>query len=113
MNNQRVGVARLHCFLQIPRVDCEESISENWRIHHDCLNFAIALTSTAKMIVEGLIEGIIEESQLISAQSQLDIGDNTLDHSILNRLKTDGMDGTGQALFPDLDQLYSLLEQAR
>jgi hypothetical protein len=30
----------------------------------------------------------------------------------LARLKTDGLDGTGEPLFPDLDQLYDLLDKA-
>jgi len=49
----------------------------------------------------------------IAAQVQLQSGNDSLDRSILSRLKTDGVDGTGQPLFADLDQLYCLLAQAQ
>lgn len=73
---------------------------------------ATFLTTAAKLLVEALIEGLLDENQLIAAQDQLQTGNDSLDRSILNRLKTDGVDGKGQSLFADLDQLYSLLEQA-
>jgi type I restriction enzyme S subunit len=69
-------------------------------------------TFTAKILVEALIEGQIDESLLIAAQDQLQSGNDSLDRSILARLKTDGLDGSGSPLFADLDQLYALLAQA-
>lgn len=73
---------------------------------------ATLLTVSAKLLVEALIEGQLDESLLIAAQEQLQTGNDSLDRSILNRLKADGVDGKGQPLFADLDPLYSLLEQA-
>jgi len=71
-----------------------------------------SLTRTAKLLVETLIEGQLSEAELIAAEQALQADNNQLDRQILNRLKTDGIDGQGQALFSDLDQLYSLLQQA-
>ncbi len=74
---------------------------------------ASKLTDVAKALVEALIEGQISETQLIEAQQALEAGDDSLDRAILTRLKTDGLEGTGEPLFPDLDQLYDLLERAQ
>lgn len=79
---------------------------------HFALWFSKKLTNAAKFLVEALIEGQLTEADLIIAEQALQAGNNQLDRQILNRLKTDGVDGQGQALFSDLDQLYSLLEQA-
>ena len=73
---------------------------------------ALRLTNAAKFLVEALIEGQLTEAELIAAEQALQAGNDQPDRQILNRLKTDGVDGQGQALFSDLDQLYSLLEQA-
>ncbi len=70
------------------------------------------LTQTAKFLVEALIEGQLTEQQLIDAETALSQGNQNPDRSILERLKTDGLDGAGEPLFPDLDQLYQLLEEA-
>ncbi len=74
---------------------------------------ASLLTAAAKLLVESLIEGQVTESQLIDAQQALEAGDDSQDRAILARLTTDGLDGTGEPLFPDLDQLYDLLERAK
>lgn len=71
-----------------------------------------SLVRGSKCIVEALIEGHLTKQQLIDAQKALDADDNSLDRDILSRLKTDGIDGEGEPLFPDLDQLYELLERA-
>jgi type I restriction enzyme, S subunit len=70
------------------------------------------LTVAAKFLVEALIEGQIDEDLLITAQEQLQAGNVTIDRGIFARLKTDGLDGQGQPLCADLDQLYALLKQA-
>jgi len=70
------------------------------------------LISSAKLLVEALIEGKITEQDLTYAQQALDKGDNSLDLNILSRLTTTDIDEEGDPLFPDLDQLYQLLEQA-
>lgn len=73
---------------------------------------ATQLTNAAKSLVEALIEGQLAEADLIAAEQALQAGNDQPDRQILNRLKTDGVDGRGQALFSDIDQLYRLLEQA-
>ena len=73
---------------------------------------ATQLTHTAKLLVEALIEGQLTETELIVAEHALQAGNDQLDRRILNRLKTDGVDGQGPALFGDLDELYHLLTQA-
>jgi type I restriction enzyme S subunit len=76
------------------------------------IDVAFQLTNAAKSLVEALIEGQLTEADLIAAEQALQAGNDQLDRRILNRLKTDGIDGQGQPLLSDLDQLYSLLEQA-
>ncbi|WP_427551050.1 hypothetical protein ACQE3D_17445 [Methylomonas sp. MS20] len=73
---------------------------------------ATQLTHVAKSLVEALIEGQVTEVELIAAEHALQAGNDQPDRHILNRLKTDGVDGQGQPLLSDLDQLYSLLQQA-
>lgn len=70
------------------------------------------LTETAKHLVEALIEGQLTEAELIAAEQAQQAGNDQLDRRILNRLKTDGINGQGPALFSDLDELYRLLAQA-
>lgn len=70
------------------------------------------LTTAAKFLVEALIDGVMTESDLVAAQQALGAGDDRLDRALLARLKTDGVDGEGPDLFPDLDQQYELLAQA-
>lgn len=70
------------------------------------------LSNSAKLLVEDLIEGQITEAQLIAAEQALQAGNDALDRKILGRLKTDGIDGDGAALFSDLDELYRLLALA-
>jgi type I restriction enzyme S subunit len=70
------------------------------------------LTIAAKYLVEALIEGQLDQSQLIAAEQALQSENDQLDRGILNRLKTDSFDGQRQALFSDLDELCLLLAQA-
>lgn len=74
---------------------------------------ATRLTSAAIHFVEGLIEGHVNETTLIEAQQVLSIENDQLDRALLARLKTDGIDGKGPALFPDIEQLHKLLAQAQ
>ena len=68
------------------------------------------LTVAAKLLVEGLIEGLVTEAELIAAQQGLEAGDAEADAAILRRLKMDGLDGKGQPLFGDVERVYELLE---
>jgi type I restriction enzyme S subunit len=79
---------------------------------HFAFWFSSKLTNVAKWLVEAVIENQLSEAELIAAEQALQAGNDQPDRRILNRLKSDGVDGQGQALFSDLDQLYSLLQQA-
>lgn len=100
--------------LLIPRseAEVEKTIAEQARCVNAAIKLSQRLTSTAKLLVEDLIEGQITEAQLIAAEQALQNGNDTLDRKILGRLKTDGIDGEGAALFSDLDELYRLLALA-
>lgn len=74
---------------------------------------ATALTEAAKVLVESLIEGQLTEQQLIQAQQALEDGDNSLDQATLSKLSAEGYAIEGATpLFSDVDELYSLLEEA-
>ncbi|MEB4359861.1 restriction endonuclease subunit S [Klebsiella pneumoniae] len=74
---------------------------------------AFALTRSAKTLVESLIEGQLTEQQLIQAQQALEDGDNSLDQAIISKLSAEGYAIEGATpLFSDVDELYSLLEDA-
>lgn len=90
----------------------EELIEQSFLRHLDAARLSFRLTSAAKFFVEALIEGLLTETELIAAEQALQVGNDQLDRSILSRLKTDGVDGKGQPLFSDLDELYRLLAQA-
>lgn len=75
--------------------------------------FSERCTKLSKLLVEDLIEGHISEAELITAQQTLEAGDNTLDRALLERMTAEGIDGVGDPLFDDIDQLYDLLEQAK
>ncbi|ELY1989710.1 restriction endonuclease subunit S [Vibrio harveyi] len=75
--------------------------------------FATNLTTSAKTLVEVLIEGQLTEQQLIQAQQALEDGDNGLDQAILGKLSNEGYAIEGSTpLFSDLDELYRLLESS-
>lgn len=75
--------------------------------------YAKKLTASAKTLVEALIEGQLTEQQLIQAQQALEDGDNRLDQAILSKLSAEGYAIEGATpLFSDVDELYSLLEEA-
>ncbi len=71
------------------------------------------LIASARSLVELLIEGKVTENELNNAQKSLDAGDNFYDREILSRITTKGLDGEGDPLFADLDQLYDLLAQCQ
>ncbi|MEJ3028937.1 restriction endonuclease subunit S [Escherichia coli] len=75
--------------------------------------YAKKLTAAAKTLVESLIEGQLTEQQLIQAQQALEDGDNSFDQAILSKLSAEGYAIEGATpLFSDVDELYSLLEEA-
>ncbi|MFM5877909.1 hypothetical protein ACET7V_00355 [Aeromonas sanarellii] len=98
----------------VPEFDASlrERLGQTLLDTHFALLHSAKLTNAAKLLVEDLIEGQITEAQLIAAEQALQVGNDTLDRKILSRLKTDGIDGDGAALFSDLDELYRLLALA-
>ncbi len=100
--------------VRVPKLKepAERYIGEKVRESEQRRAWAKGLIAVAKALVESLIDGQLTESQLIEAQQALDAGDDSLDRAILARFKTDGIDGTGEPLFQDLDQLYDVLKRA-
>lgn len=100
--------------VRIPRLDAniEDELAYKLLSARRAYRYSRFLTICAKQLVEALIEGQLAEAELIAAEQALQAGNDQPDHRILNRLKTDGIDGQGAALFGDLDELYRLLAQA-
>ncbi|NVN80288.1 MULTISPECIES: restriction endonuclease subunit S [unclassified Vibrio] len=99
----------------IPRLDenTEEHFADNLSYARYAERLSKRCTSLAKLLVESLIEGHISEQELIDAQQALESGNKDLDRALLARFSAKGIDVDGASpLFDDLDQLYSLLEQA-
>lgn len=95
-----------------PPQKIQEEIAEIFKAKIEAKNSSKHLTTAAKLLVESLIEGHLTEAELIAAEQALQAGNAQFDRRILNRLKTDGIDGHGPALFGDLDELDRLLAQA-
>ncbi|WP_448218681.1 hypothetical protein [Endozoicomonas sp. 2B-B] len=95
--------------LPIPQfiLDAADELLAILKDRENCIRACKALTQAAKFLVEALIEGQLTEQQLIQAESSA-----TANRALLERLKTDGFDGKGEPLFPDIDQLEQLLEEA-
>jgi len=100
--------------LLIPRYEAEveKNIGEQARCVNAAVKLSQRLTNAAKLLVEALIEGQLTEAELIAAEQALQTGNDQIDRRILSRLKADGINGQGAALFADLDELYRLLAQA-
>ena len=100
--------------VRIPRLDTdvEEHLADKLLNARRAYRYSRFLTTSAKLLVEALIEGRLTEAVLIVTEQALQSGNDQSDRRILNRLKTDSVDGQGPALFSDLDELYRLLAQA-
>ncbi|HGW6094769.1 TPA: restriction endonuclease subunit S [Serratia marcescens] len=99
----------------IPRLDksLENKLANYLLNARLAYRYAKFLTQVAKTLVEALIEGQLTEQQLILAQQALEDGDNSLDQAILSKLSAEGYAIEGATpLFSDVDELYSLLEDA-
>ncbi len=99
--------------LPIPQfvLDAKEQILTLVTEQESAVRASKALTATAKLLVEALIQGQLTEAELIAAEKTLQAGNDRLDRLILSRLSIDGIDGLAPALFSDLDELYRLLAQ--
>lgn len=131
------GVLKLQCTVRqfqplangstLPRIDAEDvlEVMIPWHADADQLGNGLEraqalyfsaekITSSAKLLVEALIEGKVTEAELVAAHEALERGDDTADRALLRRLTRNGLDIAGQPpLFPDLDALYTLLAQTR
>ncbi|EEV6846104.1 restriction endonuclease subunit S [Escherichia coli] len=99
----------------IPRLDkrLENKLADYLLNARLAYRYAKFLTQVAKTLVEALIEGQLTEQQLIQAQQALEDGDNSFDQAILSKLSAEGYAIEGATpLFSDVDELYSLLEEA-
>ncbi|ALJ34263.1 hypothetical protein AEJ54_15635 [Azospirillum sp. Sp 7] len=75
-----------------------------------CLRAVERLVSSAKLLVEYLIDGRLSEADLIAAQKGLEAGKRDADRAVLQSLRQgDGADAP--PLIPDLDGLYALLDE--
>tara|TARA_R110001583_G_scaffold195128_3_gene369571 strand:- start:430 stop:1959 length:1530 start_codon:yes stop_codon:yes gene_type:complete len=101
--------------LPIPQsiIDQAEELLRLMTVYEDSIRSTKSLVLTAKSLVEALIEGTLTEQQLINTQKALETDDTSLDRDILDRLTTKGLDGDGNPLFADLNQLYDLLAQSQ
>ncbi|NLD94875.1 MAG: restriction endonuclease subunit S [Fibrobacter sp.] len=101
--------------VRIPRLaeEIENTLADMLLNARKSYRYARFLTTAAKLLVEAIIEGRLDETTIVAAQEQLQSDTTTLDRAILSRLKTDGIDGKGQPLFSDLDELYRLLALAK
>lgn len=73
---------------------------------------ATQLIKTAKLLVEGLIEGQLTEQQLIEAQTALEAGDDSLDKRILSSISDKGINVERKPLFDNIDKLYELIQES-
>lgn len=95
----------------VPRLDEDEetALADSLLLARRGDWYARSLTFAAQTIVEQLIEGQVTESDLVAAQMRLEVGDRGPDQAILQSLRRDG--NPAQALIPDLDGLYALLDE--
>jgi type I restriction enzyme S subunit len=98
----------------IPWIDDPVSVGSQLQRAQVANMAAERLTTVAKLLVESLIDGRINECEFVAAQQALERGDQSLDRAILSRLTVDGVDVVGKpALFPDLDALYTAIEESQ
>jgi len=71
--------------------------------------FSTKLMTSAKLLVEALVEGEMDVATLVAAQNGLEAGSLECDRAVLGRLKQSGLDGSDRPLLGDLDRLYELL----
>lgn len=99
--------------LVVPVLENQEELGEKLQLAQEAYFTAKSYVQAAKLLVEELIEGTLTEQQLVDAQKAVEADDTSLDRDILARLTTKGLDGDGDPLFSDLDQLYDLLAQSQ
>ena len=94
----------------IPPPEFQEQIAEQRQKRMFLSESSKHLTTCAKYLVEGLIEGKITENELVEAEEGLEAGEREADKQILARVTRQGMDAAHEpALFGDVDALYDAL----
>lgn len=94
--------------------DLQSFLGDQIRFGYKLDTYQNKLIKLSKFLTEALIDGLIEENELIQAQNALEQGDNSLDRAILSQMTEDGYAVAGsKPLFADLDEFYELLEQAK
>lgn len=93
--------------LLVPWHDDHERLGRSLERAQQAYFGARALVTAARVLVEALIERKISEAELMRAGK-----DAAADRALMSRLHHDGLDGTGEPLFPDLDALADLLGEA-
>lgn len=116
---ERVSVNNIIAYLDLGSISAlpvlrlsaeqEEEIEQAFLNHLESERYSFALTRAAKLLVEALLQGQLTEAELFAAEQELQAGNDKLDRRLLNRLRANGVDGQGPALFGDLDELYDLL----
>ncbi|WP_191117195.1 restriction endonuclease subunit S [Vibrio campbellii] len=96
-----------------PTEAVQNYIGNKVKLSEELDKFVESLILASKLIIEMLIDGRITEAEIVLAQQALDVGDKSLDRALLERMTAEGIDGEGDPLFDDIDQLYDLLEQAK
>lgn len=91
----------------LPSLHQQKRIGAANREIDECLGYAEQLTTAARLLVEALIERKVTETELVAAHNN-----PVAERALLKRLTPKGLDVEGaDALFPDMDALYQLLEQ--
>jgi type I restriction enzyme S subunit len=100
--------------LLIPAFDSETRTEVGKTVFRANVTMRISdqLAKAAKLLVEALIDGKLQESELSHAQVRLEQDDVAPDRAILARLCDGGIDATAtKPLFPILDAYYETLRQ--
>jgi type I restriction enzyme S subunit len=100
--------------LQVPRCSDEAKIAALVRQHHEATALAKDLTLAARFLVEALIDGRLQESNLLAVQKAVEERDFQGERSLLARMTRKGIDTPGApTMFPNLIALYQILEEAQ
>ena len=102
--------------LPIPKalLEASEKVASWMNAREQALRCSQRLVTSAKLLVESLIEGRLAESDLVKTQHALQGGDRSLDRAILSRLTENGIDVADKPpLFPDLDALFTAIDEAQ
>lgn len=97
--------------LLIPEFSSEtrEAINAQVRAANLCVRAAQRVVALAKLLVEHLIGGGLNEADLVAAQKALEAGDRSADREILKALRQSDAPNT-KPLIADVDALYALLD---